>query len=144
MPQAYSLDLRKRVVRFVGLGRSRRAAAAHFDVSVSFVVNLMKAYHERGDLAPKPIGGRRHSKLEPHREFLLARVTEKNDITMPELAAELEAAHATKVDPASISRWLIRHGYRFKKNFAGQRTRSSRRQTGARRMDGQPAAEDAP
>ena len=144
MPQPYSLDLRERVVRFVGSGRSRHAAAAHFEVSVSFVVKLMKAYHARGDLAPKPSGGRRHSKLEPHRGFLLARVTEKNDITMPELAAELEAAHATRVDPASISRWLIRHGYRFKKNFAGQRTRSSRRQTGTRRMDGQTAAEDAP
>ena len=77
----------------------------------------MKAYHARGDLAPKPSGGRRHSKLEPHREFLLARVTEKNDITMPELAAELEAAHATRVDPASISRWLIRHCYRFKRKL---------------------------
>ena len=96
MPQPYSLDLRERVVRFVSSGRSRRAAAAHFEVSVSFVVKLMKAYQARGDLAPKPSGGRRHSKLEPHREFLLARVTEKSDITMPELAAELEAAHATK------------------------------------------------
>ena len=144
MPQPYSLDLRERVVRFVSSGRSRRAAAAHFEVSVSFVVNLIKAYQTRGALAPKPSGGRRHSKLEPHREFLLARVTEKSDITMPELAAELEVAHTTKVDPASISRWLIRHGYRFKKNFAGQRTRSSRRQTGPRRMGGQAAAEDAP
>ena len=30
MPKAYSLDLRKRVARFVGSGRSRHAAAAHF------------------------------------------------------------------------------------------------------------------
>jgi hypothetical protein len=30
MPKAYSLDLRERVARFVGSGRSRHAAAAHF------------------------------------------------------------------------------------------------------------------
>jgi hypothetical protein len=33
---------------------------------------------------------------------------------MPELAAELAAATCEKADPASLSRWLIRIGYRFK------------------------------
>ena len=36
---------------------------------------------------------------------------------MPELAAELVAATGTRADPASISRWLIRNGYRFKKTL---------------------------
>src|ERR1700716_2877717 len=109
MPKAYSLDLRERVARFVGSGRSRHAAAAHFKVSVSFVVNLMKAYRMTGSLEPKPGGGRRHAKLDLHRAFLLARVAERD---MPELAAELAAATGTRADPASISRWLIRNGYR--------------------------------
>ena len=82
MPKAYSLDLRERVALFVGSGRSRHAAAAHFKVSVSFVVNLMKAYRMTGSLEPKP---GRHAKLDPHRAFLLARVAERDDITMPEL-----------------------------------------------------------
>src|SRR5580693_8561298 len=85
MPKPYSLDLRERVVGFVEDGQSRRAAAARFRVSVSFVVNLMKAVRARGSFAPKPSGGRRHAKLEPHRAFLLAQVAEKADITMPEL-----------------------------------------------------------
>ena len=87
MPKPYSQDLRARVVRHVEAGHSRRAAAAHFGVSVSFVVNLMRAYRLRGSLAPKPSGGRRHAKLEPHRAFLLEKVAEKADITMPEPAA---------------------------------------------------------
>src|ERR1700680_3888220 len=99
MPKAYSLDLRERVVRFVEAGRSRHAAAAHFQVSVSFVVNLMKAYIASGRLAPKPSGGRRHAKLEPHRAFLLACVVTKNDITMPELSAELVAPPARRPNP---------------------------------------------
>src|SRR4030081_3516807 len=85
MPKACSLDLRELVARFVGSGRSRHAAAAYFKV----FVNLMKAYRMTGSLEPKPGGGRRHAKLDPHRAFLLARVAERDDITMPELAAEL-------------------------------------------------------
>ena len=131
MPKAYSLDLRERVVRFVDLGRSRRAAAAHFAVSVSFVVNLMAAYRATGSLKPKPCGGRRHAKLDHHRAFLVGRVAAKNDITMSELASDLETAAGAKADPASLSRWLIRNGYRFKKNSAGQRTRSIRHPAGA-------------
>ena len=99
MPKPYSLDLRERVVRFVEAGHSRHAAAAHFGVSVSFVVKLMKNYQKTESLAPKPSGGRRHSKLDPHRAFLLARVAEKDDITMPELAAELAAASGSKLLP---------------------------------------------
>ena len=90
MPKPYSLDLRERVVRFVDEGHSRHAAAAHFRVSVSFVVNLVNGFRVRGSLAPKPAGGRRHAKLEPHRAFLLQEVAEKTDITMPELAAEFK------------------------------------------------------
>jgi transposase len=52
-------------------------------------------------------------------------VAEKDDITMSELAAELATAAGVQVAAASISRWLIRNGYRFKKNAAGQRARSS-------------------
>jgi transposase len=131
MPKALSLDLRERVVAFVEAGHSRRAAAAHFRVSPSFVINLLKAYRVTSRLAPKPRGGRRHAKLDPHRAFLLGRIAERDDITMPELASELEAAAGAKADPSSISRWLIRNGFRFKKNAAGQRARASRRSPGA-------------
>src|ERR1700733_11839883 len=143
MPRAYSQDLRERVVAFVDCGHSRRAAAAHFDVSPSFVINLMTAYRARGSLAPKRLGGRRHAKLDPHRVFLLRRVAEKDDITMPELAGELEAECGTRADPASISRWLIRNGYRFKKNASGQRMRSPRYPPGARGMAHGAAPRDA-
>src|SRR6202021_2692817 len=86
-------------------------------VSVAFVVNLMAAYRLRGSLEPKPLGGRRHAKLDPHRVFLLRRVAEKDDITMPELVGGAEAGCGAKAAPASISRWFIRNGYRFKKTL---------------------------
>jgi transposase len=143
MPKPYSIDLRERVVGYVEAGHSRRSAAAHFGVSVSFVVILVRNYRKTGSLVPKASGGRRHCKLDPHREFLLGHVAEKDDITMPELAAELAAAAGVEIAPASISRWLIRNGYRFKKNAAGQRARSSRHQQGAAGVAGQAPATNA-
>jgi transposase len=121
MTKSYSLDLRRRVARFVEAGHSCHEAARHFDVSAAFVVRLMAAYRATGSLAPKPEGGWRSSKLDPHRDFLLQRVTEKGDITMPQLAAELLAL-GTTVTPASISHWFIRQGYSLPKNAAGQRS----------------------
>src|SRR6204780_1892054 len=120
MPKPYSLDLRERVVSFVQAGHSRRAAAAHFRVSPSFVINLMTVFRARGALAPKALGGWRHSKLDPHRFLILRRVAEKDDISMPELAGELKAASGVKADPASLSRWLIRNGLSFKKKPSGE------------------------
>jgi transposase len=143
MPKAYSLDLRERVARFVESGRSRHVAAAHFQVSVSFVVNLMKALKTSGRLEAKPRGGRQHAKLDPHRDFLIARVTEKADITMVELAAELVAATGTAAEPASLSRFLIRNGYRFKKNLAGKRARPARHQGSPRGLGQSAPALDA-
>lgn len=107
MPKAYPLDLRERAARFVEAGPSCHAAAAHFSVSVSFVVRLMGAFRAAGSLAPKPCGGRRHAKLDPHRAFLIARIEE----------SRYHHAAGTKADPVSLSRWLLRNGYRFKKTL---------------------------
>lgn len=103
IPRSYSLDLRERVARFLECGASRHAAAARFGVPVSFAVNLMAALRATGGLAAKPEGGWRYSKLDPYRNFLIGRVVEKDDITMPEFAAEL-AGRGTAVAPSSISR----------------------------------------
>ena len=64
--------------------------------------NVAFPLRERGGLAPKPRGGRRHAKLDPHRVYLLRRVAEKDDITMPELAAVLAQAKRVDVDPSTL------------------------------------------
>src|SRR4051794_26532578 len=115
MTKAYSLDLRQRIVRFIEAGHSRHAAAHHFGASVSFAVKLMASFSATGSVAAKPEGGWRYSKLDPHRAFLVRRIAEKDDITMPELAGEF-AALGVQITPAAISRWYRRNGYRFKKN----------------------------
>lgn len=125
MPHPLSNDLRKRVVKFVETGHSRHEAARHFGTSVSFVVNLMKRYHETGRVDPKPRGGFRHGKCRPHRVFILRQVEDRHDISMPELAALLRRAKGVEVAPATLSRFLIACGLSFKKNAQGIRTRQA-------------------
>jgi transposase len=82
-------------------------------------VRIAARHAATGSVAPKKGARGRRSTLEPHRDFLIERITEMPDITMPALAAEL-AALGTRIDPSNLSRWFIRNGYRFKKNAAGQ------------------------
>ena len=125
MPHPLSNDLRKRVGAFVEAGNSRDAAAARFGTSVSFAVNLMKRWRATGSVEPRPRGGFRHGKLGPHKEFVLAAVEARSDITMPELAEALERAKSVKVDPSRLAKFLIASGFSFKKNPSGKRTRQA-------------------
>ena len=133
MAKTYSMDLRERVSLYVSGGHSCHAAAAHFSTSVSFAVNLMRLLRETGSLTARARGGFRHSKLAPHRDFLLRRVAETPDATMPELAGELRAL-GVSVDPASISHFLLRCGLSYKKNRAGKRNAAPARSGGARSL----------
>jgi transposase len=120
MGKSYSLDLRERVFRFVGAGGSRREAASHFGVSPSFAVKLWSRQQKTGALTPakqgRPIGG---GKLARHRSFLIGCVEKRPDITMPELAAVLEVERGVTASPASLSRFLCKAGFSYKKNTAG-------------------------
>lgn len=123
MARPYSLDLRERVVAAVTTGATCREVAAMFDVAVSTVVKWAGRQRETGSAAAKPMGGRRHYPLEAERDFLLARVLEKPDITMRELAAEL-AERGTSVSHVSVWNLLKRESQSFKKNRTRQRAGS--------------------
>ncbi len=121
-----SLDLRERIVALVGSGVSRRAAAERFGVSPSCAVKRVKRANTTGDAAParqgRPAGG---GKLSAHEAFPIALVEAKPDITMPELANELEAARGVRAGPASLSRALCRLGFTYKKALmASERARA--------------------
>jgi transposase len=74
MARPYSVDLRERVVRAVAAGASRRATAAKFEVSVSFVIKLMQRWLRRGTVQPDRIGGWKRSTLAAHAERVRALV----------------------------------------------------------------------
>jgi transposase len=128
MGKPLSLDLRERIIGFVEDGGSRRGAAERFKVSASCAIKLADRWRRSGSVAPRPRGGS-VGKLAAHKDFLLGRVKDKPDVTMPELAEALTAETGTTAAPASLSRFLIRHGQRFKKNAAGQRAKPLRRRS---------------
>src|SRR5215213_2107268 len=82
MPRPYSQDLRDRVVASVAGGRSRRATAKIFGVSVATVARWSQRFGTRGSAAALAIGGRRPYRLAGRRDWLLARIAEKPDLTL--------------------------------------------------------------
>jgi transposase len=79
------------VVRAVEGGASRRATAARFEVSISFVIKLMQRWRRRGTVQPDRVGGWKRSALAAHAERVRALVAAEPDLTIPELQSRLKA-----------------------------------------------------
>ncbi len=114
MARAYSLDLRERVVAAVAEGESCRAVAARFKVSVASVVKWSQRFRSTGSAAARPVGGRKPFALAAHREWLLARLAEKPDLTLRALVAEL-AEHGITVSYYAVWNFFEHEGISFKK-----------------------------
>lgn len=120
MGKPLSMDLRERIVADVQGGNSRRGSACRFGVSASTAVRLQARYEETGSVAPARMGRPLDSgKLGGHRDFIIGRVEDQPDITMPALAALLLAERGIEVDPSNLSKFLCRAGFTYKKNAAG-------------------------
>ena len=114
MARPYSVDLRERVVRAVESGASRRATAAKFEVSISFVVKLMQRWQRCGTLQPDRVGGTKRSALAAHGERVRALVAVAPDLTIAELRQRL-AADGISVSRSGLGRFLIAAGLTRKK-----------------------------
>ena len=90
MGRPYSLDLRQRVVGAVHGGMSCEEAAEHYEVSESSVIRWVRRERETGMPAALAMGGSRPFALAAQRDWLLARVAAKRDITLRELADRSE------------------------------------------------------
>ncbi len=115
MVRPYSMDLRERLVAAVEAGESRRSAARRFGVSPSIAVKWLQRVRQTGSVAPDKIGGRRRPALEAHREWVLARIAEKPDLTLRALAAEL-SERGVKAGQYAVWSFFRREGMTFKKN----------------------------
>src|SRR5260221_9462808 len=89
MARPYSTDRRDRVVASVTGGRTCRATAVLFGVSVASVVKWSQRFRSTGSAAAYWMGGHRRRVLAGEREWLLARLAEKTDLTLRTLMAEL-------------------------------------------------------
>jgi transposase len=131
MGKAVSSDLRLRMVRGIASGKSRRAVAGQFEVAPSTAGRVQARYAATGSVEPAKQGRPRGSgKLGPYRQAIVDKVKAKPDITMPDLAAWLEANHGVRADPSNLSKFLCQEGFTYKKNAAGIGERTLRREDG--------------
>nr|GAJ37936.1 hypothetical protein BDOA9_0205540 [Bradyrhizobium sp. DOA9] len=122
MVRPISNDLRKRAVSAVAKGESCRSVAERFGVAVSSVVKWSQRYRATGSVAPGKMGGHRKPVLDPHRTFIVERITETPHLTLHGLKAEL-AARGVKVSHNAVWLFLRREGLRFKKKHCSPSNR---------------------
>jgi len=80
-----------------------------------FVNDMVRLTRETGSLEPKRQGNSGRGKLTGVARWVRERIGARTDLTIDELAAELEAQHGLAVHRSSVGRLLHRLGLSHKK-----------------------------
>jgi len=115
---AYSLDLRKRVLRAWDAGMDAESVAAKYEVSRAWVHRLVQRRRETGSIAPRPQTKFRGRVLAGQETRLAALIAARPDATL----AELREALATTAALSTLWREIGRLGFTVKKNGTRRRT----------------------
>ena len=126
MAGAYSIDLRVRVIEAVKGGLSTRQAAARFAIGIATAGSWCRSWRKSGDVKPGRLGNPGGSKLDPHKDFILALIAANKDIALHEIAEQLASTHGLCVQPSTIWYFLNRHGLTFKKRRRMRPSRSAK------------------
>ena len=123
--QAYSQDLRDRVLAAVDEGRAVREVAPLFRVSVSYVYKALGRRAATGDVAPRRGGGGRPPKLAGHEAALLAYLGSRPEATLAELRRWLFETRGVSVSGGCLWNALDRLGWTLKKSRSARRSRTA-------------------
>jgi len=113
--QAYSQDLRQRILRAVDQGMPHAEIIKTFAVSRSTIKRYLKLKRETGDIKPKAIPGRPSKKGAALYAGLLPQLEAHPDATLAEHCQFWEAAHGIQVSSATMSRAVKRLNWTRKK-----------------------------
>jgi len=121
---AYSMDLRERVVAACDAGDATRGQiAARFSVSVPWIRELLRRRRETGSIEPRPRrGGRAPAFDEEAARRLREAVRADSDATL----ADLAGAAGVSCCPSAVHRALARLGIARKKSRGGRPSRTAR------------------
>jgi putative transposase len=115
MTQAYSKDLRERVVGAVERGEmSRRQAAAHYGVGISTAIKWVQRLRRTGSVEAGKIGGYRPKKLMGRWRLWLLERCRNGDFTLRGLVGEL-AERGLKVNYRVVWEFVHAEGFSHKK-----------------------------
>src|SRR3954453_21128443 len=92
MPAPYSQDLRERVIGFMALGGSARAAATRFDVSVSSATRWAQRWRADGRARRRATGRDRRCRLSEHGATVLQLVPRQPDFSLKKICSALPAS----------------------------------------------------
>ena len=123
---AYSEDLRKKIVEALWRGTTKTEAARTFGVSRSSVKRYAKLVEEGRPLAPKKRPGSKPKMDESATKLLEADVERHPTATLSERRKFLQKAAGVRVSDSTVSRMLRRLGWSRKKGvWVRQRVTSS-------------------
>lgn len=116
--QAYSLELRQRIVRAYEQGQGSIAEVAQqFSVSTYFVKKMLRQWRNTSDLNHLPHAGGKPASLTARQLQLLKRkVKQQNDVSLSELQQILDEEQSVSVHLSTISRALSSPGLGRKKS----------------------------
>src|SRR6476646_8519267 len=115
MPAPYSQDLRQRVIGFMALGGSARAAAIRFDVSISSATRWAQRWRAEGHARPRAMGGDRSSRLGEPRARVLHQISRQPDLTLQEISGTITASCGITVGLSTVHLSLAAHNLTRKK-----------------------------
>jgi len=125
--QAYSEDLRARVMAAVDGGMAARTAAKLFRVSVSYIYKALIRRRRTGAVSASSRRGHRPRKLSPAQESALAgHIAAHPDLTLAALQAWLLAEHGVGLSNGAIWSAVARLGLSYKKRRCGPPSRTAR------------------
>jgi transposase len=113
---AYSEDLRKKIVEAVERGMPKSQAARVFGVGISSVKRYVATYREGRSLAPKKRPGSKPKLDEGARKLLEANLEEHPEATLPQRCEFLRRVRGVSVSVSTVSRILRRMGWTRKKD----------------------------
>ena len=113
---AYSEDLRRKIVEAVQRGMPKAEAARAFGVGVSSVKRYVTTYREGRSLAPKRRPGSKPKLDEGTKRLLEADLEEHPTATLPHRREFLLRVCGVKVSDSTVSRVLGRMGWTRKKD----------------------------
>lgn len=115
---AYSKDLRLKVLGAVERGVPRREVSELLGISLSTISRYVKLKASGSEIAPKPSSGRKAKILESlaHKKALWRQLEENDTATLEEHCKMFEKERGVSVSVATMSRAVRKLGWTFKKD----------------------------
>src|SRR5260370_35192880 len=115
MGRSVSEDLRGRVMGAIEDGLSTRAAARRFSIGIATAGAWYRRYRRTGSLKACKQGQPSRSKFDAHEEFILSLVAKDKDITLAEIAQQLQAEYGVRAFVGTSWTFFEKTGQAYKK-----------------------------